>query len=177
MRSPMFLPCVALTLAATACGSSLPKAVAPPPTPAAMTQPTQQPPQAKNDHATQSNIRVAEDVKKACGLTNEEAYFAFDSSAIRPQDQRVLEKLALCFSNGPLKAHEMDLIGHTDPRGTDDYNMALGGRRADSVKQVMVSDGLADNRVQTTSRGEIDARGTNEATWALDRNVDVAMQH
>jgi len=53
--------------------------------------------------------------------------------------------------------------------------MALGGRRADNVKSVMVSLGLSSGNVVTSSRGKMDATGTDEASWAKDRKVDVNM--
>jgi len=128
-----------------------------------------------DDNPAQSNVRVAENVRKACGLSDEEAYFAFNSAAIRSKDRSIMKKIADCFVAGPLKGDAMRLIGHADPRGSEDYNMALGGRRADSVKRVIVASGLSDNRVTTTSRGAMDATGTDEASWARDRNVDVTV--
>jgi peptidoglycan-associated lipoprotein len=69
----------------------------------------------------------------------------------------------------------MSPIGHADPRGTEDYNMALVGRRADNVKLLIVDESMNENRVSTTSRGEMDATGTDEASWAKDRSVDVKL--
>ena len=81
--------------------------------------------------------------------------------------------MANCFETGPLKGRKMDLVGHCDPRGADDYNMALGGRRADNVQKIIVSLGLSSSNVSTSSRGKMDATGTDEASWAKDRKVDV----
>ncbi len=53
--------------------------------------------------------------------------------------------------------------------------MVLGGRRADNVKNFLVSVGLPNPQVMTTSRGEMDATGTDEAGWAKDRRVDVVL--
>ena len=128
-----------------------------------------------DDNPAQSNVRVAEDIKKACGLSDDEAYFAFDSAAVRAQDKATLKKLADCFETGALKGKNMSLIGHCDPRGTEDYNMALGGRRADNVKKVVAASGLSENKIATTSRGALDATGTDPGSWAKDRNVDVAI--
>lgn len=126
-----------------------------------------------DDDATKGNVNVSEDVKKACGLSDDEAYFAFNSAAVTAKDKVVLKKLADCFETGPLKGRKMDLVGHCDPRGTDDYNMALGGRRADNVMKVIVSLGLSSSNVATSSRGKMDATGTDEASWAKDRKVDI----
>jgi peptidoglycan-associated lipoprotein len=85
----------------------------------------------------------------------------------------ILDKLRVCFTTGKLKDHTMQLVGHADPRGDDHYNLALGGRRADSVKQVIVSRGMPATKVLASSRGEMDATGNDESTWAKDRRVEV----
>lgn len=126
-----------------------------------------------SDDATRGNLNISDEIRKACGLTDSEAYFAFDSAHVRPQDQKILKKLADCFSTGVMKGREMRLVGHADPRGSADYNMALGGRRSDNVKSVISSQGLSAQRIATTSRGAMDATGTDESSWARDRRVDV----
>jgi peptidoglycan-associated lipoprotein len=70
----------------------------------------------------------------------------------------------------------MHLVGNADPRGTEEYNMVLGGARADTVKSFLRRDGLPDSRMATTSRGELDAHGTDEASWAKDRRVDLTLE-
>lgn len=127
------------------------------------------------DNPNQSQINISDEIKKACGISDADAFFAFDSANIREQDHRVLGQLATCFSSGPLKGREMRLVGHADPRGEPEYNMVLGGRRADNVKNFIVQKGLDQGRVSTTSRGEMDATGTDEATWSRDRRVDVML--
>jgi len=69
----------------------------------------------------------------------------------------------------------MRLIGHTDPRGPSEYNMALGQRRADSVEGYVDQHGVKRTQVVTTSRGAMDATGHDEAGWTRDRRVDVAL--
>jgi peptidoglycan-associated lipoprotein len=67
--------------------------------------------------------------------------------------------------------------GNADERGTREYNLALGARRADSVKAFLVSQGVNPNRVTTVSYGKerpIDG-GSNEASWALNRNAHSAV--
>jgi peptidoglycan-associated lipoprotein len=163
---------VVLASLVTACGGSEKKPAA-----SAATENTQA--AADNpkpdDDATKGNVSVSEDIKKACGLSDDEAFFAFNSAAVTAKDKTVLKKIADCFETGPLKGKKMDLVGHCDPRGTDDYNMALGGRRSDNVKTVMVSVGLSSGNVVTSSRGKMDATGTDESSWAKDRKVDVTI--
>ena len=124
---------------------------------------------------TQSKIAIADEIRVACGIPAEDAYFDFDSAKIRQEYNAVLNKLATCFSTGPLAGRTMVLVGHCDPRGDAEYNMLLGEHRADSVKHFIEGRGLAASQMETSSRGEMDATGTNEATWALDRRVDVML--
>jgi peptidoglycan-associated lipoprotein len=167
---------LATSFVIVACGSdppppaAAPDPVAPPP-PAAPPVP----PEKAGDVPTRSNINISEDIKKACGITDAEAFFAYDSANVRPQDKAVLTKLATCFSTGPLKGRQMRFVGHADPRGDEEYNMTLGNRRADNVKNAIVDAGLAAAQVATTSRGEMDATGTDEASWEKDRRVDVLL--
>jgi peptidoglycan-associated lipoprotein len=158
-----------------ACGSDpKPPAEAPP-------TPTQAPPppppldKQQGDVPSRSNISISEDIRKACGISETEAHFAYDSANVRPQDKAVLEKLAACFMTGPLKGRSMRLVGHADPRGNEEYNMALGGRRADNVAGAIGSAGMDSSRMQTSSRGKMDATGTDESGWAKDRRVDIML--
>ena len=133
------------------------------------------PPEKAGDVPTQSNINISDEIRKACGITDAEAYFSYDSANVRPQDKTVLKKLADCFSTGPLKGRELRLVGHADPRGEEEYNMVLGGRRADNVKSAIAAEGLSSDKIATTSRGKLDATGTDDASWAKDRRVDVML--
>lgn len=120
-------------------------------------------------------VHISEDIRKACGIADADAHFAFDSASLGQSQRPVLSHLATCFLSGALKGREMRLVGHADPRGGDDYNMVLGGSRADTVKTFLTMRGVPGARIATTSRGEMDARGTDEATWAEDRRVDVML--
>jgi peptidoglycan-associated lipoprotein len=127
------------------------------------------------DNPTQSQINISDEIKKACGISDVDAHFAFDSANIRDQDHKVLGQLATCFTSGPLAGREMRLVGHADQRGEPEYNMVLGGKRADNVKDFIVKKGMAEGKINTTSRGEMDSTGTDEAGWAADRRVDVVL--
>ncbi len=127
------------------------------------------------DSTTNSVVNIAPEIRRACGIPDADAYFAFDSARVRASDYPTLDKLVTCFSTGPLAHREMHLVGHTDPRGAEEYNMVLGGSRADGVKAFLVERGMGSQQVATTSRGEMDAKGTNESSWAQDRRVDVQL--
>ena len=169
---------IALVAFVSACADEKKPAVAPAASvaPATSAQPVANANNPKpDDDATRGNLNISDEIRKACGLSDSEAYFAFDSAHVRPEDQKILKKLADCFSTGALKGREMRLVGHADPRGSSDYNMLLGGRRADNVKTVIVNQGLATKKVATTSRGAMDATGADETSWAKDRRVDVTL--
>lgn len=120
-----------------------------------------------------SGVHISDEIRKACGITDTEAYFAFDSTKIVTAGP--LDKLADCFKTGPMKGRVMKLVGHADPRGDADYNVQLGLSRADSVAKYLNDKGLEKKQATTTSRGAMDAKGTDESTWALDRRVDVVL--
>ncbi len=150
-----------------------PEVPAPPPPPAA--PPPAPAPAVKQDDGSQAAVNISEDIRRACGITDAEAKFDFDSAKIRQGDAPVLDKLVACFTTGPLAGRSMRLVGHADPRGDEEYNLVLGGRRSDAVKGYMTRAGLKDAQAQTTSRGEMDAEGTDESSWARDRRVDVVL--
>jgi peptidoglycan-associated lipoprotein len=164
---------------ALGCGSDPPpppKTAAAPPPQAATPQPAAKTNNPKpDDDASKGNINISDEIKKACGISDAEAFFAYDSANIRAEDKAVLTKLATCFTTGPLKGREMRLVGHADNRGEEDYNMLLGQRRADNVKGAVVNAGMTAAKALTTSRGELDATGSDEASWAKDRRVDIVL--
>ena len=128
-----------------------------------------------DDDGTRGSLNISEDIRTACGLTDAETFFAFDSADVHKEDGTVFKKLAVCFESGALKGREMRLIGYADPRGAADYNLALGGKRADNVKAIIERFGLNAKQVFTSSRGAMDATGTDEVTWAKDRRVEASI--
>jgi peptidoglycan-associated lipoprotein len=125
------------------------------------------------ESADQAGVVVDDAVVKLCDLP--EARFDFDSAKLSSSARTMLDALATCFISGPGKDKDMRLVGHADPRGTDDYNMGLGQRRAGSVSAYLGKKGLPENRMETSSRGELDAVGTDETGWAKDRRVDILL--
>ncbi len=132
-------------------------------------------PGAKDDDSAPTQLNIDDKIRTACGIAAAEAYFAFDSANVKPGAYPVLTQLADCFRAGPLKGKKMLLVGHADSRGDEDYNMALGGRRAGGVKQALTTRKLSAAQMVTSSRGELDATGDQEETYALDRRVDVRL--
>jgi len=97
-------------------------------------------------------------------------YFAFDSSELDGTALATIQEAVECFRGQGLEGGLL-LTGACDPRGTEEYNIALGERRASAVRDYMRALGLNSSRVSITSVGEEMATGTDEASWALDRNV------
>ena len=99
-------------------------------------------------------------------------YFDFDRSEIRPDARAVLEQHA-AFLNG--RSTNIRLEGHADERGSREYNLALGERRADSVKRTLTILGVPDSLMTTLSYGEerpMD-KGHNETAWQMNRRVEI----
>ena len=99
----------------------------------------------------------------------EPVYFAFDSSDLDSAAREKLSANASCLRERG--ANGVHLTGLTDPRGTEEYNLALGDRRAQSTAKYLKSLGV-EGGVTHSSVGEEMARGTDEAGWATDRRVD-----
>lgn len=124
---------------------------------------------------TASAIRIDPRILKACGIDESKAFFAFDSAKIRAEDAAPLDLVARCFATGPLAGQELKLVGHADPRGESEYNFVIGQSRADAVAGYVATRGLDRGKIKSTSRGEMDASGEDEAGWARDRRVDVLL--
>jgi peptidoglycan-associated lipoprotein len=113
---------------------------------------------------------------KACELKlGNASEFGFDDSKLTDADRGALNSLATCFTSGPLKDENMSIIGRADPRGTAQYNLALGQRRSSTVAAYLSHQGIDSHRIGATSRGSADATGTDEASWANDRRVDISI--
>ncbi len=173
-RSSALLLSIGPLLFATACAATQPPVASAPSAPTAIAQPAA-PVARSGQEPTTGTVAISDEIRKACGISSEDAFFAFDSAAIESADIRPLNAVAQCFTTGPLAGRTMRLIGHTDSRGPSEYNMVLGQRRADAVDGYIDRRGVQRTRVETTSRGAMDASGQDEAGWARDRRVDVQL--
>ncbi|MFH0843983.1 MAG: peptidoglycan-associated lipoprotein Pal [Pseudomonadota bacterium] len=100
---------------------------------------------------------------------SENIYFDFDKSDLGPEAQTILKKKA-AWSRENTRFF-VRIEGHCDERGTNEYNLALGERRAQSAKKFLVALGVPDDRIRTISYGEERPAdpGHNEAAWAKNR--------
>jgi peptidoglycan-associated lipoprotein len=78
---------------------------------------------------------------------------------------------------GALKGKAVSLVGRADPRGTEEYNLGLGSRRASSVSTYLERLGVGQPQLAVTTRGALDATGTDESGWQKDRRVDIMLQN
>jgi peptidoglycan-associated lipoprotein len=124
-------------------------------------------------------VNVDDDIIKACNLKFENIEdapkFDYDSESLTQGEKNVLEAIAKCLTVGPLKGKAVDLVGRADPRGETEYNMTLGAKRARSVHTFLGGLGVPADKLRDTSRGELDAKGTDEDGWRKDRRVDVRL--
>ena len=98
-------------------------------------------------------------------------YFALDRAAVATPERPKLEAALKWLKDNPEKS--LVLVGHCDWRGTAEYNLGLGDRRANSVKRFLESLGADPKRLETLSKGSTDAKqGGGESEWQKDRRVD-----
>jgi peptidoglycan-associated lipoprotein len=110
--------------------------------------------------------RASEDVRNTLAAM---IHFDLDKSSVRSDDMGALDaKVAILQANPDLRIR---IGGHCDERGSDEYNLALGNRRAQAAKQYLVSHGVDASRIETQSWGEekpaVD--GHDEAAWSQNR--------
>ena len=99
-------------------------------------------------------------------------YFAFDSSEIDSSSRTLLDAYAAWLNSNSVKT---TIEGNCDERGSREYNLALGQRRADSVKDYLKAQGVSASRIDTVSFGEEkpECTGTGEACWAQNRRAEI----
>lgn len=99
-------------------------------------------------------------------------HFDYDQADLRPQDKAILDaKIPILQANSGVMIR---IAGHTDERGSDEYNLALGQRRAAAVKTYLIQHGLPETRFETVSYGEERpvAQGTDEGAWSQNRRAE-----
>jgi peptidoglycan-associated lipoprotein len=180
----LFMPAIAATLILSACGGGDPP---PPPGP---TGPTQAEIDARNDSiaaaraaeaartaaerdaARREQERLSGERDRARATIEAVVLFDYDESVITAAAERILRAKLPILRNSP--ALRLRLEGHADEQGSTEYNLALGSRRAESVRDFLSGFGIPANRFTTTSFGEERpaVNRSDEAAWAQNRRVE-----
>lgn len=153
---------IAGSLAISACASKAPKELPPEPGPAVSTN---------SGPSTLGPVPGSQADFVAQMQGDDTIYFDTDRYNIDPVDQQALSRQAQWLMRYPAKRATIE--GHCDERGTREYNLALGERRANATKNYLVSLGVAASRLNTISYGKERpvALGSNEAAWAKNRRA------
>jgi len=132
--------------------------------------------------AVSNMLGLDSEIVRLCGLhfdvaPSEEGAPRFDTdeSELSTQDASILQQVATCLTNGPLAGKNVHLIGRADSRGATEYNMVLGEHRANAVGHYLEAQGVSSARVDETSRGELDATGSDDTSMRNDRRVDIML--
>ena len=173
LRRHAVVPLALLAISAAACSKKQPETTpnpvpptAPPP-PAPSTNPggsTGTNPAGGPDAATVTRTLLAD-------LGNV-IHFDYDQDAIKDEDRPILDRKAEIMRANP--ALRIRISGHADDRGSDEYNLVLGNKRANAARQYLVGKGIDGGRIDVTSFGEerpVDA-AENEAAWAKNRRAE-----
>ena len=148
--------------------SAAPAPAAPAPAPASAAAPIQAPPS-----PAPAPVDTARPAPKTFASVPSlpDVYFDFDKSAIRSGAEKVLQESAAWLKTNP--GHALLIEGHCDERGTEEYNLALGDRRAQAALSFLVAHGVASRRISVVSYGEQRPQCTkqNEECWRLNRRV------
>ena len=136
-------------------------------TPAPAAKPAAAPPSAPS-----ARPAAAPATAKAKSPTGQSIYFDFDESVIKPEFRSVLEAHARYLRENP--SVEGRVEGNADERGSREYNLALGQRRAEAVVRSLTVLGIPAKRLEAVSYGEEKPRATghDEASWAQNRRGD-----
>jgi peptidoglycan-associated lipoprotein len=107
----------------------------------------------------------------------DKVYFAFDSAELAPDARATLDKQAAWLRQYGSR-YKVTVEGHCDERGTREYNLALGARRASAVKNYLVAQGISDGSLATISYGKErpEAQGGDESAWSRNRRGVTALQ-
>jgi peptidoglycan-associated lipoprotein len=159
-----------------ACASEKPKApeaAAPAPAPV-VTAPAPAPaPEAVPTPAPAPVVAVDPLNDPASILAKRSVYYPFDVSAVQDADKPIVLAHAKYLSEHPDRKVRVE--GNADERGSNEYNLALGQRRADGVKKLLELGGAKDSQIETASYGEEKpkATGHDETSWSQNRRSDI----
>ncbi len=164
------VPLALLALCAVAACSHKSPVVAPPTeTGTGTATPPPAPPPATNPGPSMAGTDAAAVTRALTTELGNMIHFDYDQDAIKPEDRPILDRKADILRANP--ALRVRISGHADERGSDEYNLVLGNRRAVAAKEYLIGKGIDASRIDVTSLGEerpIDP-ASNETAWAKNR--------
>ena len=177
-------PALVMTLVLGACGGSEPP---PPPAPTGPTQAELDAARAdsiarvraeearQREAARREQERLAAARDEAQSTLEDMVHFDYDESAITAETEQVLRRKIPILRGSPTV--RLRLEGHADERGSTEYNLALGSRRAESVRDFLSGFGISADRLMTTSFGEERplVNSSDETSWAQNRRVEFSI--
>jgi peptidoglycan-associated lipoprotein len=129
--------------------------------------------QATPARSSQPTTNVARAAAAKAVPAKHSIYYEYDRSQIKPDDQKLIEAHADYLRTNP--GVKVVIEGNADERGSAEYNVALGQRRADSVSKIMTLLGISSDRIETVSFGKEKpkASGHTESAWSENRRSDI----
>jgi peptidoglycan-associated lipoprotein len=174
MRAPSLLMLLAAGAFTVACGGrSAPEEPAPEPTPAAEPAPAPEPVDDSAERERMERERMAREASERSRAVAADLAaminFDYDQANVRQADQATLDRKAAVLQSNPNV--KLRISGHADERGSDEYNLALGNRRAAAAKRYLENKGIDGSRLEVISYGEERPLnpGTDETAFAQNR--------
>ena len=174
MRAPSLLMLLVAGAFTVACGGrSAPEEPAPEPTPAAEPAPAPAPVDDSAERERMERERMAREASERSRAVAADLAaminFDYDQAAVRQADQATLDRKAAVLQSNPNV--KLRISGHADERGSDEYNLALGNRRAAAAKRYLENKGIDGSRLEVISYGEERPLnpGTDETAFAQNR--------
>jgi peptidoglycan-associated lipoprotein len=177
-KSAGWLGTLALAAAMVACSGAAPEPE-PEPEPQVQQPTVDEAAERARREAEEQRRRAEEEARRAEAERNrvlsviaERVHFDFDKSDIRPDAEAILQRKVAVLREYP--GVDLRIEGHCDERGSNEYNLALGQRRAEAVRRYLVSYGINVGRFSTISYGEERpaVRASNEDAWAQNRRAE-----
>jgi len=168
----LLISCCALIVGCSSTPTDTPSTAATPPAPAPA--PAAPPTASAQGTASSTVSTVALHLDPNSPIsTQRSVYFEFDDSAVRNEDISIIERHGKYL--GGLPALAIRIEGNADERGSAEYNLALGQRRAESVARALKIYGLKDTQMEAVSYGEEKpkAQGHDDSAWAQNRRADL----
>ena len=124
------------------------------------------------EDTTVQTVQVDTTIEDAAAAAGSVFYFDFDKTVLKAESRAALLAHSSALVASP---RSVRLEGHADERGTREYNMALGERRANAVKEFMVLQGVSGGLIEVISYGEERAAsyGSNDSSWEMNRRVEL----